>query len=82
MTVELKTRGRKAVFADKFAVVDALEKVKAGEFKNRYLALKLVDMGFVEAVPVKGEGRGRPAINYELTGRGRGRLGLAKNWKR
>jgi len=76
-------RGRKEVFADKFAVVDMLEKVKVnGKGDSRYLTLKLVEMGFVAAVGVKCEGRGRPRKVYELTGKGRGRLGLAKNWKR
>lgn len=77
-----KTLGRKPALADKFAVVDALEQVKNGEFKSRYLTLKLVELGFVKVVPVKGEGRGRPRVTFELTGQGRGRLGLAKNWKR
>lgn len=61
--------GRKKTFADKFAVVDMLEKVKeTGMGDSRYLTLKLLEMNFVEAVNTKGEGRGR--------------LGLAKNWKR
>jgi predicted ArsR family transcriptional regulator len=76
-------RGPKEVFADKFAVVDMLEAVKTnGVGKSRYLTLKLVEMGLVEAVDVKGEGRGRPRKVYTLTGKGRGRVGLAKNWKR
>lgn len=81
MTIEI-TRGRKPAFADKFAVVDALEKIKNGEFKSRYLTLKLVDLGFVKTTNVKGEGRGRPRVIFELTGKGRGRIGIAKNWKR
>ena len=78
----MSTRGRKPALADKFAVVDALEKIKAGDFKSRYLTLKLVDLGFVKVNSVKGEGRGRPRVIFELTGKGRGRIGLAKNWKR
>ena len=75
--------GRKEVFADKFAVVDMLERVKeTGMGDTRYLTLKLVEMGYVEAEDVKSEGRGRPRKVYKLTGKGRGRLGLAKNWKR
>lgn len=81
MTTE-NTRGRKPAFADKFAVVDALEKIQTGEFKSRYLTLKLVELGFVKTNNVKGEGRGRPRVTFELTGKGRGRIGLAKNWKR
>lgn len=76
-------RGRKEVFADKFAVVDMLERVKeTGMGDSRYLTLKLAEMGYVEAEDVKAEGRGRPRKVYKLTGKGRGRLGLAKNWKR
>jgi len=76
-------RGRKEVFADKFAVVDMLERVKeSGMGESRYLTLKLVEMGYVEAEDVKSEGRGRPRKIYKLTGKGRGRIGLAKNWKR
>lgn len=76
-------RGRKEVFADKFAVVDMLERVKeTGMGDSRYLTLKLAEMGYVEAEEVKSEGRGRPRKVYKLTGKGRGRLGLAKNWKR
>lgn len=78
----MSTRGRKPVLADKFAVVDALEKIQIDRFKSRYLILKLVDLGFVKPTNVKGEGRGRPHIIYELTGKGRSRIGLAKNWKR
>jgi DNA-binding PadR family transcriptional regulator len=75
--------GRKEVFANKFAVVDMLERVKEmGMGESRYLTLKLVEMGFVKAEDIKGEGRGRPRKVYVLTGKGRGRIGLAKNWKR
>lgn len=78
----MSTRGRKPALADKFAVVDALEKIQSGDFKSRYLTLKLVELGFVKTTNVKCEGRGRPRVIYELTGKGRGRIGLAKNWKR
>lgn len=78
----MSTRGRKPALADKFAVVDTLEKIQTGDFKSRYLTLKLVELGFVKTNSVKGDGRGRPRITYELTGKGRSRIGLAKNWKR
>jgi predicted ArsR family transcriptional regulator len=75
--------GRKEVFANKFAVVDMLERVKeTGMGESRYLTLKLVEMGFVVAEDVRSEGRGRPRKVFKLTGKGRGRLGLAKSWKR
>jgi hypothetical protein len=76
------TRGRKPTLANKFAVIDALNAVSAGNFKSRYLTLKLIDLGFVVAKQMKSEGRGRPRVVYELTGKGRGRLAISKNWKR
>ena len=79
---KVETRGRKAIFADKFAIVDALKAIEAGTFENRYLAAKLVDLGLVEKVFVKTEGRGRPGITFKVSGRGRSRIALAKTWKR
>ena len=76
------TRGRKKTFANKFNVIDCLNRIQEGNFKSRYLTLKLVEMGFVEVVTEKGEGRGRPRVTYRVTGKGRGRIALAKNWKR
>lgn len=89
MTTELNTtaivksnRGRKLAFANKFNVIDALTAIQTGSFKSRHLTMKLIDMGLVEAVTVKGEGRGRPRVVFQVTGKGRGRIALAKNWKR
>ena len=73
------TRGRKAVFADKFAVVEALKNITD---VSRYLALKLAERGFIEVETVKGEGRGRPRVVYKVTGKGRGYVALSKNWKK
>ncbi len=75
-------RGRKLAFANKFNVIDALTAVQTGNFKSRHLTMKLIDMGLVEAVTVKSEGRGRPRVLFQVTGKGRGRIALAKNWKR
>ena len=76
------TRGRKAAFADKFAKAEFLKALASGELKSRYLALQLVDLGLVAVETVKGEGRGRPRVEYKVTGKGRGYLGLAERWKR
>ena len=76
------TRGRKAVFADKFAVVEALKNLKEGNTVSRYLTLKLAERGFVEVETVKGEGRGRPRVNYKVTGKGRSYVALSANWKK
>lgn len=49
---------------------------------SRVLTLKLVDMGYLTPVKVKGEGRGRPAIFYTLAGKGRSYLKLSERWKK
>ena len=82
VTTTTRGRGRPAVFADKFGVVDALAALAGGKAPSRYLLLKLVEMGFVATRTVKSEGRGRPRVEFDLTGKGRGRLALSKNWKR
>jgi predicted ArsR family transcriptional regulator len=82
VTTTVSRRGRLAVFRDNYAIVEVLEAIAAGMTKSRYLTLQLVQMGFVKPVTVKTEGRGRPRVVYEVTGKGRGRIALAKNWKR
>lgn len=69
-----KTRGRKAVFSDSNAVIQALSELKAGSTKSRYLVGKLIAMGLVSTVTVKGDGRGRPKIVYQLTDDGKAML--------
>ena len=76
------TRGRKAAFADKFAKVAFLEALANGDLKSRYLALQLVEQGLVASETIKSAGRGRPRVEYKVTGKGRGYMALARNWKK
>ena len=77
-------RGRKKAFLDKFEIVDALAKIQedAPDKPSRYLTLKLVDQGLVSVTTIKHPGRGRPRVVYEVSGKGRSRIGLGKTWKR
>lgn len=68
------TRGRKAVFLNKQTVDNALWEIQAGNFKSRYLTIKLIEMGLVESTTSKGQGRGRPKVVYSLTDSGRSYL--------
>jgi hypothetical protein len=75
--------GRPAIFADKNAIVVALRAIK-GEEKvavSRFLKLQLAERGLIVAQDVKSGGRGRPAKNYVLTGKGKTYLNFSKNWK-
>jgi hypothetical protein len=82
MTVEIQTpRGRRPIFANKNALTDVLEMIAGNSFNNRYLSIKLMEMGLVETVAEKTPGRGRPRIIYRLTGKGRGRLAIGRNWR-
>lgn len=63
-------RGRKAVFLNNETVEQALRGIQSGTFKSRYLTIKLVEMGFVEASVIKGQGRGRPRVVYSLSEKG------------
>lgn len=69
-----KTRGRKAVFTDNSSIIQALNEIKTGSAKSRYLVGKLIAMGLVSAVTVRGEGRGRPKVTYQLTDDGKAML--------
>lgn len=75
---------RTSTFKNKTALVAALTALSNGEAAvSRYLSLELETLGFVKRVPVKmSEGRGRPTMTVELTGKARGYLALAKNWKK
>lgn len=77
-----KPLGRRPVFNDSYAVVDALKKLSTGQLKSRYLTLQLVEKGLVEPVTVKSGSRGRPRVVYQVTGKGRGRIALSRNWKK
>lgn len=73
--------GRKAEFENSKTVAKALRAVRDnGLYKSRFLTLKLVERGFVEAVNMPSGFRGRPRVNYVLTGKGRGYVALSKNW--
>ena len=75
---------------DKWNLVEGLRIIRdAGEYHptsdnapiSRQLTLNLVDMGYVQPVDVKGEGRGRPKKAYTLTGKAKSYLALSKRWK-
>lgn len=73
-------RGHKSVFEDSRKRANLLKSFKNGDGVSTYHKKLLEGLGFVEAVNAKSGGRGRPAKNYKLTGKGRGYLALAKNW--
>ena len=68
---------RTATFANKFNLVKSLENK---DNLSRFLSLQLVEKGYLKVATVKHPGRGRPAHVYELTGKARGYLALARNW--
>ena len=78
MANAVNTKGRPATFATKKAVVAALADVNT---LSRFLKLQLVEAGYLAVQKVEKETRGRPAHNYVLTGKAKGLLNLAKNWK-
>lgn len=45
------------------------------------LTKQLIGRGLVKAEEIRSGGRGRPAHNYVVTGKGRGLIALSKNWK-
>lgn len=74
-------RGRKETFENAKAFAAVLKDTEKLNMLSRYLTLKLVNKGYMEAKTVKGEGRGRPRVEYVVTGKGRGLVALAANWK-
>ena len=68
---------RNATFANKFNLVKSLENK---DNLSRFLSLQLVEKGYLKVATVKHPGRGRAAHVYELTGKARGYLALARNW--
>ena len=78
MTNTISTKGRPATFATKKAVVAALNDV---DNLSRFLKLQLVEAGYLSVQVVRKDGRGRPAHNFVLTGKAKGLMNLAKNWK-
>lgn len=69
---------------NKFWVVDRLNEVKEGKPTVSYHLLRTLEAsGYIKPVHIKvTEGPGRGKKFHELTGKGRGYLGLAKSWKR
>lgn len=79
-------------FDDKWGIVEGLRIVqnapegmyhpaKEGAQMSRVLTLKLAEMGYLKTVEVKGEGRGRPAKFFTLSGKGKSYLTLSRRWK-
>jgi hypothetical protein len=80
-TAQKSNRGRKAAFADKFAVVAALKSIGSEAQPSRYLIAQLIDRGFVEYQKVGNEGRrGRPEQKAVVTGKGRSYVALSARW--
>jgi len=74
--------GRKETFATSKAIAKALKTVGTSDQPSTFLLKKLEDKGFVEFKPVKvTEGRGRPKLVAQLTGKGRGFVALSSRWK-
>lgn len=70
---------------NKFWVADMLKGIAEGNqnVTTPHLLRTLEDKGFLAPVSIKKtSGVGRPSKAYELTGKGRGYLGLSKSWKR
>lgn len=74
-------RGRPAFEDTNKGLALVLREIQSGNPVSRFIATKLVAKGLVDAVPVDTGKRGRPPIEYQLSGRGRGLLGLAASWK-
>lgn len=76
-TVATKTAGRPDALTKKMVVA-----VLADPAANtRYYLERVTEMGYLEKVAVKTAKRGRPAVEYVMTGKGKGLVALAKNWK-
>lgn len=70
---------RTATFKTKPAIAAALNDA---ENLSRFLALQLVNQGYLKAEAVPTGKRGRKPIEYVLTGKARSLLALAKTWKK
>lgn len=68
---------RTHTFRNKQAIVKALNELPT---LSRFLKLQLVGLGYVTTAEVHTGGRGRPAYDYQLTGKGRGLVALSANW--
>lgn len=80
--VEKATRGRPASLATAKGRATALKCIIENDTSiSRFLKLQLVDQKLLETVTVQNGKRGRPAVEYKLTGKGRGLVALSENWK-
>lgn len=70
---------RKPTFRKSTAIIEALNNV---ESVSRFLALQLVEAGYLKIDVIHSERRGRPQHRYVLTGKARGYLALSRNWGR
>lgn len=80
MTNTVKTRGRPSTVANSRQIASIVAQVAEGQSVSRYIALKLVDAGYLQIETVNHQGRGRPQHRYVVAGRGRSLMNLAKNW--
>lgn len=69
---------RTATFNSKKNIVKHLQ---SAENLSRYLAIQLVEQGYMDAKSIKGEGRGRPSIEYVVSKKGENLLRLSQYWK-
>lgn len=75
----MNTRGRKNTFEKKMNIVNTMQNL---EETSRFLKERLIQMGYLEKVTIKNETktRGRVPVTYVITGKGKGLLGMSKNW--
>ncbi len=73
-------RGRPALLNNKREVANLLINGDVNDLSH-FLKHKLVDAGYVAFQPVVTGQRGRPALNVVLTGKAKGLIALARNWK-
>jgi len=75
-------RGPKAVFDNSKVVAQALREIQNNTTElSRFKLKQLIARGLVEEVPMHTGKRGRPAFSLAVTGKGRGFIALAANWK-
>jgi len=80
-TVKTAVRGRPAALRTSKKIAEIVASIAADQQPSRYIALQLVEMGYVDVELVPHTGRGRPAHRYTVAGRGRSLLALAARWK-
>lgn len=74
---------KKTITECKFEIVDKLLDIERGTPVSRYLMNKLHGEGYLEMVESRNPGqRGQTTKTFAVSGKGRGYIALAKNWKR